>query len=79
MSRVRAQLLVSGWWAGPMLLAVFSLSGCLGSGDGNPPRGSISAPRDRDSARKGASEDFESTKTKTKAGSGNLGGKSGRL
>jgi hypothetical protein len=65
-----------------MLAAALSLPGCLGSGDGNPPRGSISAPRGPEGARRGgteAGEDFQGAKTRTKAGSGNRAEKPGGL
>jgi hypothetical protein len=75
MSRFRVRLLVWVGWAGLMLIVAFSLPGCLGGGDGNPPRGSISAPRDKEGTRKGgaeAREDFKSTKTKAKARYGSV-------
>jgi hypothetical protein len=64
-----------------MLVPVLSLPGCLGSGDGNPPRGSIFAPRGSEGARREgtqASQDVQSAK-KTNAGNGKRADKSGRL
>jgi hypothetical protein len=72
MWRFHAHFLTLGLGAGLILAAALSLPGCLGNGDGNPSRESISAKRGKESAR----EDFKTAKTKSKAGA-KLGGKSG--
>jgi hypothetical protein len=74
--------LALGFAACLTLSAALCLSGCLGSGDGNPPRGSISVPRAKDGARKRGldyGEDGSGAKAKTKAGGGRPGGKAGGL
>jgi hypothetical protein len=58
-----------------MLAAAIVVPGCLESGDGNPPRGSISAPRDRESPRKGDADlgkNRKGAKTRTNTGNGSL-------
>jgi hypothetical protein len=65
-----------------MLAPTLGLPGCLGSGDGNPPRGSISAPRGQAGPHKagtGAGDDFQGAKAKTEAASGKLAEKPGGL
>jgi hypothetical protein len=60
--------------AGPLLASALGLPGCLGSGDGNPPRGSISAPRDNENPRKGDTDvgkNYNGARTKTKTRNGN--------
>jgi hypothetical protein len=80
MSPFRVHFLAQGLSAGLMLAAAFSLPGCPGSVDGNPPRGSVSAPRDKESPRKGdvgVGKNPMGAKTKTKTGNGSLGKRPG--
>ena len=73
MWRFHAHSLAWGLGAGLILALALSLPGCLGNGDGNPSRESISAKRDKESHR----EDFKAARTKVRAGGGRLGAKSG--
>jgi hypothetical protein len=73
MPRFRVRLMALGLGTGLMLAAAPSLPGCLGAGDGNPPRGSISAPR----GKEGVSEDSQIAAARSKARGGRPGGKSG--
>jgi hypothetical protein len=67
--------------AGLMLAAGPCLPGCLQSNDGNPPRGSIAAPRGKQGARTGRrdlSQDFSGAETGTTAGTWKPGGRPGQ-
>jgi hypothetical protein len=68
MPHVRNQLLARGSMVALLLTVTLTVPGCLG--DGDPPRGPISAPRGNFGApkgRNGIGEDLNGPKTKTKA------------
>jgi hypothetical protein len=73
MPRFLVRLRALGWEASLMLAAALSLPGCLGTGDGNPPRESISARR----GNEGAPEDSKIAAARSKARESRPGGKSG--
>ena len=80
MTEIRSRFLKLCVGAALMPAAALSLPGCLGNGDGNPLRGSISAPRDKESQRKGDADvgkNPKGAKTKTKTGNGSLGKRPG--